>query len=417
MSYSLISSILKKSWAIDPSVAVGYGNFVSKLLSGESVQLREEASLPYVKRIQSESNTDSIVGICVLPVQGPLTKNGGWCSIGTSDMVNYLKQADKDSDIDAILLHMDTPGGTVDGTETLASAVEKTKKPVYAFVDGLCASAGMWIASKADKIIASTEHDEVGSIGVLLSFMDIQPMWEEKGVKFHTITADQSSDKVKWFEELRAGKYDNYKKDKLNPLAEKFQKVIKESRPGITDDLLTGKLYFAKDVLGSLVDEIGSFDYAFNQAAQSANSNNNSNSTAMSKKTQNKPFEDDKSALNWFQQVLSGNTSGKEKTEEKTEDKIESIKQERFVIENENAQLTMKLKEEKQAKQDLQSQLTQLAEELKELKGQAGESSAVAPKRTDGNKNPDPARIDLPETGSIEEQFAAFSAALDNPEK
>jgi protease-4 len=415
MSYSLISSLLHSAWAIDPIAALGYGNFVAKLLSGESVQLRDEASHPYVAQVPNESDPETKSNVFILPVEGPLTKNGGLCSMGTAHMAEYIKAADAAEDIDAIILKMDTPGGTVNGTEVFANAVANTRKHVTAYIDGMAASAGMWIASQADKIVASTEHDQVGSIGVMVSFADMQPKWEKEGIKFHTIRSDYSADKNKDFDNIRAGNYEEYIKEHINPLAEKFHQVIRDSRPNITDDLLTGKMYFAKNVTGSLIDEIKTMDTAIYEAAQIAYSNNQPNTNAMADKNQ-KPFEDEKSALNWFQKTFGLKPMQKESTENPS-DEIETLKQDRFIKENEIAQLTLKLKQEQKAKTELQEQLNQLAEEVKELKGQAGDTPAIAPKRTDGNNNPDPARISLPETGSIEEQFAAFTAALDNPEK
>jgi ClpP class serine protease len=97
------------------------------------------------------------------------------------------------------------PGGTVDGTEALANSVKSVEKPVVTFVDGLMASAAFWVGSQADEIIASTDTDEIGSVGVLLSFADLQPYWESLGIKFHKLVASTSPDKTKIWEDLRTG--------------------------------------------------------------------------------------------------------------------------------------------------------------------------------------------------------------------
>jgi protease-4 len=152
----------------------------------------------------------------------------------------------------------------------LAEIVSNTSKPIIAFADGLMASAAIWIGSAANEVIASNNKAQVGSIGVMMSFADLQPAYEAIGVKFHSIVADQSKDKNALFEAVRAGKYDDYRKEVLNPLAADFIAAIKQNRPGVKDDQLTGKVFFAESVVGSLVDSIGNFDYAVQRASELA---------------------------------------------------------------------------------------------------------------------------------------------------
>jgi protease-4 len=193
---------------------------------------------------------------------------------GMASMGARIKYLASDPQIAGIVLNIDSPGGTVDGTEAFANIVSSIQKPVISFVNGLAASAAIWIASQADEVFASTELDEVGSVGVLLSFADFQPAYEKMGVKFHTLVSNLSPDKVKMYEDLRAGKYDDYKKERLDPIAERFQNVMREKRPNVKDEHLTGKVYHAKDVMGVLVDRIGSLDDAVARAFELADQQN-----------------------------------------------------------------------------------------------------------------------------------------------
>jgi len=104
----------------------------------------------------------------------------------------------------------------------------------------------------------------------MMSFADLQPAYEKIGVKFHSIVAEQSKDKNALFEAVRAGKYDDYRREVLNPLAADFIAAIKQHRPGAKEDQLTGKVFFAQDVVGSLVDSIGNFDHAVQRASELA---------------------------------------------------------------------------------------------------------------------------------------------------
>jgi protease-4 len=148
-------------------------------------------------------------------------------------------------------------------------------KPVVAFSD-LAASAAYWTASSADLIIASNDiSSEFGSIGVMMSFMDIRPMWEKEGVKFHKIYAPESNYKNLPFEKALEGDYDLIKSEELSPLAKRFQKAVRQNRKGKVDitqkGILNGKMYYARDAVKvGLADEIGNREYAIRRAVELA---------------------------------------------------------------------------------------------------------------------------------------------------
>ena len=282
MNIHLISAILKNVWAIDPDAALSYAPLLSNLIgTGLELEFKFEGQEfnPFCISAASAINggrwtnwNDVPEGsIAVIPLKGPLMKEDQYCGpAGTSTIGKVIKAADKSANIDAIILHVDSPGGTVDGTMDLAEIIANTNKPIIAFADGMVASAALWIGSAADEIIASNNKTQIGSVGVILSFADLQPAYEKLGVKFHSIVADQSPDKNKIYEDLRAGKYDDYKKEVLNPLAADFIAAIKQNRPGVKDDQLTGKVFFAENLVGSLIDSIGNFDYAVQRASELA---------------------------------------------------------------------------------------------------------------------------------------------------
>jgi len=108
---------------------------------------------------------------------------------GTATLGRIIQQADNNPNISAIVLHIDSPGGTVDGTEALANIIRNTNKPVVAFADGLMASAALWIGSAANEIIASTDTDEIGSVGVIMRFADWQPHWEKPALTRQQVSA------------------------------------------------------------------------------------------------------------------------------------------------------------------------------------------------------------------------------------
>ena len=151
-------------------------------------------------------------------------------------------------------------------------------KPVISSAD-LSASAAYWIASASDHIMANNNISaEFGSIGVMMSFADVQPYYEKQGVKFHTIYAPESNYKNRPFEKALKGDYDEIKQEELSPLAIKFQNAVKANRGDKlkeeTAGILNGKMFYAEQAKEvGLIDSIGSLDEAVQMAADMSRKN------------------------------------------------------------------------------------------------------------------------------------------------
>jgi len=137
-----------------------------------------------------------------LPMTTPallkITLNGilGTGSLTTSSIENLLMDSRegllKNSRVKGVLLCMNTPGGTVTDSngiyEALQTYKERYKVPIFAYIDGTCASGGMYITSAADKVYASS-ISIVGSIGVILGpIFNFYGLMEKWGVQATTIS-------------------------------------------------------------------------------------------------------------------------------------------------------------------------------------------------------------------------------------
>ena len=250
MSYHLLSAILRSSWAIDDRFAFAHGSIVASLLNGQLPantfgSTENSKSLPYLicedpeeesgKPIADLSSVNS-ESIAVIPVLGPLMKADqdecDYFNAGMETLGNRVVDADNNPNISGIILYIDSPGGTVDGTQAFADKVKSCKKPVVAFVDGCMASAALWIGTSANIVIAQNSTTEIGSIGVMVAFADMEPMWQAEGIKIHRIMADQSADKNKPVLDAMAGNYKTIKDRELNPLADMFISAVKNSKNG-----------------------------------------------------------------------------------------------------------------------------------------------------------------------------------------
>lgn len=98
-----------------------------------------------------------------------------------------------DDSIGAILLNIDSPGGTVAGTEQTAALVRRIRdsKPVFARVNNMAASAAYWVASQAETISAGPTA-EVGSIGVVATLVDFSGAMKKMGVKVIVVASGPS---------------------------------------------------------------------------------------------------------------------------------------------------------------------------------------------------------------------------------
>jgi signal peptide peptidase SppA len=387
----LISAILNEPWAIEEKAVHDLSVTIGNILNQGVVFEKGEPVAPSTHVVIAGSagpggrkpQSGKSVNVAVITISGPLTKNDQYCGpAGMKSIGAWIKNADRDPDISGILLSIDSPGGTVAGTEELGNIIRDTKKPVVAFVDDLAASAGYWLASQADEIIANNSTAQVGSIGVLLSFMDIQPALELQGVKFHVITAPQSGDKVKTWNQLRAGNYEEYKENILKPLAEKFINTVKSARPAIKDEQTTANLYFAKDVVGSLVDSIGSFDVALQRVADlSVNSNLPNTKPNMNKPDLKRLAK--ASGVDAFESADGSITL--------TADQAVTVERALEAHETANAALQQKVtnSSNQQARvTELEGQLQTANERIVELEKDPDDKSATVQKETDGTGDP-----------------------------
>ena len=125
----------------------------------------------------------------VIPIAGPLQKENDFWSwfFGMASMQaigNSILAALGDDSIHEILLQIDSPGGTLDGTDALAALVKAADsvKPVTAYVDGQMCSAAYWIGSQAS-LVLSEPTGTTGSIGTMLTLTNIEGALKSRGIE------------------------------------------------------------------------------------------------------------------------------------------------------------------------------------------------------------------------------------------
>lgn len=160
-------------------------------------QAKGEQGAPPAKQVIAErlgmhaadAPTTQMVGqVAVLPIVGVLQQKASWFTrymgwTATEILERDFKAAIADSQVKAIVLYCDSPGGTALGNEEVARTflASRDKKPVVAFVRGLCASACYYLASAASKIVASPSST-IGSIGTIWVHAEYSKMFAAAGI-------------------------------------------------------------------------------------------------------------------------------------------------------------------------------------------------------------------------------------------
>jgi protease IV len=125
--------------------------------------------------------------IGVVPIEGAITKS--------ETVVSQLVEFKKDRSVKAIILRVNSPGGGVAPSQEIYREIRKTreKKKVIASMGSVAASGGYYVASAADKIVASP-GTMTGSIGVLMEFVRFQELMEKIGVDIEVLKSGEFKD-------------------------------------------------------------------------------------------------------------------------------------------------------------------------------------------------------------------------------
>lgn len=308
MSTKTISAILKRAWLIETGFATSQLPIILRMLKGEPVSFASDKHKAYdddhgsfeppktkltvvmedgvLVEKRYHSFKDAAPGsIALIPITGPILKYGGMCGEpGSIHIAADVQEARASRGIQGAIFKIDSPGGQVDGTATLADIIASFEKPNFGFIDdGMMASAAMWIGSATQEIYASQPTDEAGSIGVFTTIYDYRDYFAKEGIKVEQIYADQSVDKNKDYRDAIDGNFDLIKAD-LNFIADRFISVVTENRKGkidtSVDNPFTGKMYkaeMAKKV--GLIDGIASMQDLFSELTKKTTKVYTSNNT------------------------------------------------------------------------------------------------------------------------------------------
>ena len=292
MNISLLKILHNCSWDIRPDVAQVYANALKNAMElhiendvvkqkGYFLSMKGTKTAKgnfqdklYVDNVRyvlsdlywnDEELADDDQIINVVRINGPVTRDGGACSYGSKDWRDQVIYANTIPQVIGHLFIINTPGGETacrnDYDEMIADC-RKNNKATVVYVDGMCCSSGVNLASRCDRVVVRNPKDDYGCIGSMAAFWATPDgAHDVDGTRYIEIVGSNSPKKNDLYRNAANGDY-----EKLQALIDKdtdeFHQNVRNNRPLVEDWMLSGDVFHADEVIPALVDEIGNMERA-----------------------------------------------------------------------------------------------------------------------------------------------------------
>ena len=234
----------------------------------------------YYNQKKSKSNQENVIAIITL--SGPILDGYQSAGIaGGENISELLNEAIKDEEVKAIVMRVNSPGGSVFASELIRDTILKAKEkniPIVTSMGGVAASGGYWVAASTDYIFAEN-LTITGSIGVASVLFNAEETFNKIGLNEDGISSSVFTDAFNGilFDEPNERTINLYRMTIKN-VYDKFVKLVSEGRNVSIEkvnEIAMGRVWTGKQALDlDLVDEIGSLNDAIKKAADLSNSEN-----------------------------------------------------------------------------------------------------------------------------------------------
>jgi len=246
-----------------------------KGLTGSNKSINAVTNANYAKSYKIKDNSNNEVAVIYASGQ-IFDGKGNEENIYSHDLSKVIREARQDDDVKAVVLRVNSPGGSAVASAVIGRELDLTKevKPVVVSMGNYAASGGYWISAKADYIFADATT-LTGSIGVFGTFPNAQGFLNDKiGLTFDVAKTNENADFGNLTQPLTEFQY-----NKLQEMVVKtyndFTGRVAEGR-GLTqtyvDSIGQGRVWAGADAIGlGLVDQLGDMEDAIAYAAEKAN--------------------------------------------------------------------------------------------------------------------------------------------------
>lgn len=212
--------------------------------------------------------------VAVIYADGEIVDGKEYNNVAGDRFVQIIDKIRKDKSVKAVVLRVNSPGGSVSASEKIRAALDllQKEKPLVASFGDYAASGGYWISSGCQKIYADATSI-TGSIGVFSMVPEFSDVTKKMGVAVETVGSNKHSDMFSLMrpfngEELR------FMQASVEDIYERFVNLVASSRgldPARVDEIAQGRVWTGADALEiGLVDEIGTLEDAIAYAASLA---------------------------------------------------------------------------------------------------------------------------------------------------
>jgi protease-4 len=193
--------------------------------------------------------------------------------IGEDDeALEQLDELTNDESVKALVLHVNSPGGSVGTSQRIISRVQSLEVPVIAALDDVAASGGYYVATAADSIFA-LPGTLTGSIGVVMSFPDFSALMKKIGVEYQVVKTGPYKDSGSPFRALEPEER-QWITTVLDDVHAQFVQAVADGRGLPADSVMAladGRFFSGRMAMDwGLVDRMGDLDAAIAAAAEMA---------------------------------------------------------------------------------------------------------------------------------------------------
>jgi protease-4 len=215
--------------------------------------------------------------IAIVPIVGEITGSGSdifSSSTTSTSVIELIDSAESNPNVRAIILEINSPGGTVLGTKEIVARVKSASKPVVAWIREIGASGAYWIASASDAIVADP-LSITGSIGVSAAYLSFEGLFHKYGVTYENISMPGLKDMGSPYKNLTDRERVLFA-EILNETYKAFVEDVASNRGIEVDELINiseeGAVFLgSKAYSKGLVDHLGGKELAINVSAELGN--------------------------------------------------------------------------------------------------------------------------------------------------
>lgn len=255
----LITELTQEPWLLTES----YHHALTDLLGRA---MNEEAFLPFLEgEAEALDYSTDADGVATLNIDGALMRKPQSLErmfgvTPTDQIPETLDRIADDAAVEALILHIDSQGGSVSGVQEAGEAVSRLAAdiPVITYTDGMMASAAYWIGSQATAIVASPSA-RVGSIGVYIPLINEQKRLERMGLSVELIKNREGKYKGLGFTGIEVtGEQRELLQGQVDDIFHSFKGTVLSSRPLVPDSAMQGQTFTGSRAQAQgLVDFIG----------------------------------------------------------------------------------------------------------------------------------------------------------------